>query len=361
MNPNEKRPTGDIAVAPSEITNPSGMSGRIVRVSGRSYDIFLSNGETITCSARGHFRYEGVTPLAGDEVHIEESSISRKCSKGNDSQKKTPSCGEPPDDNRPSERADLAISDILPRRNSLIRPPVANLDLLFVTIAAACPAPSLLLCDKMITVAEYNHIEPVIVITKSDLDAESASRIAAVYHACGFTVFAVSSRTGEGIADVRRYIESHGRGRICAAAGVSGAGKSTLMNTLFPSLSLEVGELSARIERGKNTTRRTELFRLSLLLGESGVSYAEEGFFADTPGFSLIDFTRFDFYSKEDLPFTFREFGPYLGKCRYTKCNHLKEEGCAILAAVRAGEIPKERHESYLALYDDLKDKHRWD
>jgi ribosome biogenesis GTPase len=129
-------------------------------------------------------------------------------------------------------------------------------------------------------------------------------------------------------------------------------GKSTLLNRLFPELELQTGEISRRIERGKNTTRVTELYPLT--------DEDDCGFLADTPGFTMLDFERFDFFEKEDLPLTFREFSPYIGECRYTKCSHTKEEGCAILAAVKSGIIPKSRHQSFLSLYEVLKKKTKW-
>lgn len=241
-----------------------------------------------------------------------------------------------------------------PRKNSLIRPPLANLDLLFVAIAAARPEPSTLTADKLITIAEFNGIEPVPVITKLDLDRERALSLASDYRKCGFDVFTVSSENGEGVGELLSYIEKRCAGLTSAIAGVSGAGKSTLLNRLFPSLRQSTGELSERIMRGKNTTRLTELFRLSRLCG------ASDGYFADTPGFSMIDFERFDFYDKNDLPFVFREFAPYLTSCRYTKCTHIKEEGCAVIAAVKEGVIPSFRHDSYAAIYADIKDKRAW-
>ena len=148
------------------------------------------------------------------------------------------------------------------------------------------------------------------------------------------------------------YYKENCKDEICAFSGASGVGKSTLLNRLFPSLSLETGEISRRIERGKNTTRRVELYPLS----ETG----EGGFLADTPGFTMLDFERFDFFDKEDLPETFREFRPYIGECRFTKCSHTKEDGCAILEAVKRGDIAKSRHDSFVEIYEVLKNKTDW-
>lgn len=244
----------------------------------------------------------------------------------------------------------LSIDRILTRKNALIRPPMANLDLLFVTFAAASPDPILETVDKLISIAEFNHIEPIIVVTKSDLAPEQAHALAALYQRAGFDVFCTGEGADANTDVLKDYIYTHTKGKIAAFSGASGVGKSTLLNRLFPTLELETGEISHRIERGKNTTRHVELYPI----GES------DGYLADTPGFTMLDFERFDFFEKEDLPLTFREFVPLIGECRYTKCSHTKEEGCAILGAVKRGEIAKSRHQSFVSLYEVLKKKTKW-
>ena len=239
------------------------------------------------------------------------------------------------------------VEEILPRSSALIRPPMANLGVLFVTVAAADPAPDLLTLDKLIAIAEHNAIEPVMVITKTDRSAESAARLADIYRLAGFAVFAVDSLTGEGVSAVRMWINDNLGSRIAAFSGASGVGKSTLLNRLFPSLGLETGSLSERIMRGKNTTRAVELYRVG------------DGFLADTPGFTMLDFDRFDFFGLDGLLPAFREFTPCIGQCRYRKCTHTKEDGCAILAAVADGKIAPSRHRSYVVLYETLKEKAR--
>lgn len=311
----------------TEIKEKIVLTGKIISLTGGLYTVATNIGN-IPCRARGLFRHEHISPLVGDNVEV-----------------------------TPEERDDEgSITAILPRINSLIRPSLANLDFLLAVIAAAEPEPSQLISDKLITIAEFNKIEPIIVITKSDLAPETANRISSEYRKCGFTVFTVSGINGDGTEELHSFIASACSGKTAAVAGVSGAGKSTLLNTLFPSLSQATGGLSSRISRGKNTTRQVELFPLSDLLGDSAVN----GYFADTPGFSLLDFERFNFYDRGDLPFTFREFKPYLVECRYTKCSHTKEDGCAIIAAVSNGIIPQGRHDSYVSIYADLKNKHDW-
>lgn len=246
----------------------------------------------------------------------------------------------------------IVISEILTRKNSLIRPPMANLDILFIVLAAKKPAPVTETLDKLIAIAEFNHIEPVIVITKSDLGDTEAEYYAQIYRTVKIPVFVTSSLQKEGISEVKSYIDFHVTDGVTAAfAGASGVGKSTLMNALFPSLSLATSAISEKIERGKHTTRHVELFSV----GEP----AHAGFLADTPGFSLLDFEHFDFFSLEDLQDTFRELRPYRGKCRYADCNHVGEgaEDCAVARAAEEGKIAPSRLASYRSLYTVLKNK----
>ena len=246
----------------------------------------------------------------------------------------------------------VAIDRVCDRKNALIRPPLANLDVLFVTLAAASPDPMLETVDKLIAIAEFNEIEPVIVVTKGDLAPAYAEELADRYRNAGFAAFSTALDRELEQSALSDYIAHNLDGKIAAFSGASGVGKSTMLNRLFPHLSLETGEISRRIERGKNTTRSVELYPLS--------EESDCGFLADTPGFTMLDFERFDFFDKEDLPYTFREFVPHIGDCRYTKCTHTKEEGCAILDAVRRGEIAKSRHDSFVSLYEVLKKKTKW-
>ena len=299
--------------------------GKIIKGVGGLYSIRVDDGSLLSCRARGAFRHSNMTPLAGDNVLLRASD--------------TPEGG-------------YVISEILERRNSLIRPPLANLDYIFVTMASAHPQPVLTTVDKLISIAEHNKIEPVIVITKLDLDRESASKLEDIYRRSGFTVFTVSSPKGEGVCDIGEFIDKNMGGKTAAFAGASGIGKSTLMNALFPHLELSTSDISRKIERGRHTTREVELFPLS--------DAPDCGYIADTPGFSMLDFERFDFFDKDDLPLTMREFLPLIGQCRYTKCSHTKEEGCAIVEAVKRGDIPRSRHESFLQIHETLKAKKKW-
>lgn len=309
--------------------------GKILKGVGGLYSV-LPLGEltdlpraAVRCRARGSFRHKHITPLAGDTVYVcfDESAEGEKGSR-------------------------LVIDEIIDRKNALIRPPLANLDYLLIAMAVASPAPILTTVDKLICIAEHNGIEPIIVITKQELNEEYARELYELYSLCGFTVFALSAKNGTGIAPLEEFIQAALPRKTAALAGASGIGKSTLLNRLFPSLELCTSEISRKIERGRHTTREVELFPLS--------DSPDCGYVADTPGFSMLDFKRFDFFEKDELAATMREFTPYIGKCKYSKCSHTKEEGCAVLQAVRDGKIPVSRHASYVELYDVLKAKTKW-
>ncbi len=313
-------------------------NGKITGSNGGLYRILLDkedtplSGKTVVCRARGVFRHEKKSPLVGDSVAVvyDDSSFNEKL--------------------EPSpEGAGIVIDSINERKNELIRPPLANLDIMFVVMASKRPEPSLFTADKLISICEFNHIEPVVVIGKGELDRDRAAELAEIYRLAGFRVFVLSCFENEGVDEFSDHMKTALVGKTAAFAGLSGVGKSTLLNLVFPELGLSTGEVSRKTERGRHTTRKVELFEVC------------GGFIADTPGFSMLDFERFDFFTKEDLPSTFREFDDCIGKCRYTKCTHTKEEGCAVLEKLREGKIAPSRHESFLALYDILKQKHSWD
>ena len=249
----------------------------------------------------------------------------------------------------------IIISEVSERKNSLIRPPLANLDYIFIVFAAKKPTPVIETVDKLISIAEHNRIVPVVVITKSDVGADAAEEYAEIYRSVGIDTFVTSSNSGEGVAALSEYIKANVRdGRTSAFAGASGVGKSTLMNALFPHLNLQTSEISRKIERGRHTTRHVEIFDIE--------NSESTGFLADTPGFSLIDFARFDFYELEELLPTFRELLPYVGKCRYADCAHVGEtpEECAVAKAAEEGKIPPTRLESYRSIYRTLKAKKKY-
>ncbi len=322
--------------------------GKILKGVGGLYTIKLVNSQThaqsfdspsplasqtITCSASGSFRHNHIKPLIGDNVELvyTDHSLAENDAKNND----------------------IRIAQILDRKNELIRPPMANLDVMFISMAAASPAPVIPTIDKLICIAEHNGIEPIIIIGKCDLAPEYAKELQEIYKKAGFDAFVLSAKTGEGTDTVRNFVNTRLYGKTAAFAGASGIGKSTLLNALFPSLSLTTNTISMKIQRGRHTTRHVELYPIS--------DSESTGYIADTPGFSLLDFERFNFFDKEDLAYNMREFREYIGQCRYTKCSHTKEDGCAILEAVREGKISRSRHDSFLEIYASLKNKNKWD
>ena len=289
------------------------LEGLVRKGIGGFYTVETPEG-IYTCTARGKFRKARISPYAGDRVRI---------------------LGE--------EDGTGALEEILPRKNFLVRPPIANIDQLFIVTSLRDPSPDPLILDKTIAAAELEQIAPVLVLTKTDLD--DASPLQEIYSVAGIPCFAVSSVTGEGVDQVGALLE----GRISAFTGNSGVGKSTLLNVLFPDLQLKTGEISQKLGRGRHTTREVELYKL-----EGG------GYVADTPGFSTFDIERYRMTDKEKLAFGFREFAPYLGACQFSSCSHTCEKGCAVLQAVEEGKIPRSRHESYCTMYQEVKDVKQW-
>lgn len=291
--------------------------GMIVRALGGFYDVQAPGGR-YACKARGLFRKTGQSPLVGDRVRVQRI-----------------------------REGEGYVEEILPRKNSLVRPAVANLDQLVLVASIQSPPPNLLVLDKMIALAEHQKIEPVIVITKADLCAgEECGELENLYRHAGFRACVVSSQTGEGIAGLAGIL----RGKLSSFCGNTGAGKSSLLNAIDPTLALQTGEISEKLGRGKHTTRHTELYAL-----------ADGGYLADTPGFSAVELSRYVRIYKQQLQYCFREFVPYLSRCRYAGCSHTCEQGCAVLAAAEAGEIAESRLDSYRAMYADARQLKEWE
>ncbi len=289
------------------------INGTILKGIGGFYYVDTADG-VIECKARGKFRKTIGKPIIGDRVSV----------------------GMQPDGTG-------YLLEIMPRRNQLIRPALANIDLLVAVASAAPPVTDVFLIDKVVAIAENKGIEPLVVVNKTDLNPGDA--LISAYQLAGISVIAVSAQTGEGVDKLLDRID----GKTAAFAGNSGVGKSSLLNRLLPGFQAEVGEISDRIGRGRHTTRHIELVRLG------------NGYLADTPGFSSFDTEQMDLVLREDLQYAFREFAPYIGKCKFTGCAHIKEKGCAVLEAVAAGHIAQSRHESYVKLYESVKDLKQWE
>lgn len=288
------------------------MNGYIVKGIGGFYYVKTPDG-IVECKPRGIFRKQKITPVAGDEVTLE------------------------------TENGASVIAQIAPRKNVFVRPPVANLDVLFLVASTTQPTPSTLVLDKLSAIAVDKGVQPVIVCTKGDL--AEAEFLRKAYERSTLPFIRIDYETGGGLDEVKQWIS----GRLCAFCGNSGVGKSTLLNHLLPEAERETSAISQKLGRGRHTTREVELYKL-----EGG------GYVADTPGFSTFDIERYRLTDKEKLPYGFREFLPYLGQCQFTSCSHTCEKGCAILQAVEKGEIPRQRHESYCAMYQEIKDVKQW-
>ena len=287
--------------------------GRIQKALSGFYYVDTGS-EVLTCRARGKFRKEGISPLVGDRVEVQEL--------GN---------------------GEGVVDKLLPRRNYFNRPAVANIDQLVVIASAAIPKTDPFLIDRVAALAALKDCEVVVLLNKCDLDR--ADELYEIYRKAGFQTLRVSAETGEGLEKLKEII----RGKLSAFTGNSGVGKSSILNALDPEFRLKVGEISDALGRGRHTTRHVVLFQLSC-----GAEII------DTPGFSSFESEELSLELKRRLPETFREFAPYLDDCRFVGCSHTKEKGCAVLEAMKQGRIQKCRHESYLRLHEELKPLKDW-
>ena len=289
------------------------LNGTIIKGIGGFYYVEAAD-EIYECKARGVFRKEKLSPLVGDKVTI---SI--------------------------NENAENTIDEIMPRKNALTRPPVVNIDNLIIVVSTVEPKPSTLVIDKLIAVAEHKNIEPIIVITKSDL--ASAQEIFDIYTLAGFKTIIVSNETKDGVDEVKAVLKD----KISALTGNSGVGKTSLLNNLDETLALKTAQISKKLGRGRHTTRQAELYRVC------------DGFVVDTPGFSSFEIDKSDIILKDELAYCFREFSDYIEKCKfYPSCTHTADKGCAVVEAVNEGKISKSRHNSYVQLYNEVKDIKEW-
>ena len=287
--------------------------GRILRSISGFYDVQTPEG-VVTCRARGILRKEGNSPLTGDMVQITV------------------------------EKGKGMVEKILPRKNSFIRPAVANVDALVVFAANVNPVTEPFLIDRVAAIAGDQGVEVILCINKCDLDP--ALDLVRIYENAGFTVICTSAETGDGVEALRSLLT----GKLTAFTGNSGVGKSSILNRLCPDLALPTGEVSEKLGRGRHTTRHVELYKL-----------AEDTYVADTPGFSSFDTDQMEVILKENLQYAFPDFGKYIGSCRFDDCSHRKEPGCAVREAYEAGQIEKTRYDSYLRLYEKSSQINLWE
>lgn len=289
------------------------IDGIIIKGIGGFYYVEAADGIIYECKARGVFRKEKITPLAGDKVEISVDENNKN-----------------------------SIDKIYERRNMFKRPPIANVDKLVIVSSVCDPRPNLLIIDRLTAVAVYKNVEPIIVFTKNDL--QSADEYIEIYKNAGFKTFAVSNETGEGIGEVKAVIENG----VCVFTGNSGVGKSSLINRMYPDFALETGEISKKLGRGRHTTRHVELLKIN------------NGYIADTPGFSSLDFETNDLIKKDELAFCFPDFSDFIDLCKFSTCAHVNDKGCRLIEAVNNGDVMRSRHESYVTMYNEVKDIKDW-
>lgn len=288
-------------------------TGRILRSISGFYDVQTLDA-LISCRARGILRKEGNSPLTGDLVEITV------------------------------ERGKGMVEKVLPRKNSFVRPAVANIDALVVFAANVNPVTEPYLIDRVAAIAGDQEVPVYLCVNKCDLDP--AADLVRIYENAGFPVICTSAETGEGVEGLRQLL----KGKLTAFTGNSGVGKSSILNRLCPELNLATGEVSEKLGRGRHTTRHVELYQLG-----------EDTFVADTPGFSSFDTDQMEVILKENLQYAFPDFGKYIGSCQFHDCSHRKEPGCAVRAAWEHGEIEKTRYDSYLKLYEKSSQINTWE
>lgn len=292
------------------------MQGKIIKGIGGFYYIHTGDAGVYECRAKGIFRKDGKKPLVGDDVEI--SILDEEKKLGN-------------------------VDGILPRKNELIRPAAANVDQALVVFAVASPRPNLNLLDRFLINMQQQKVPVKICFNKADLAKETdLADLAKVYERCGCRVLFASVLEKEGLEEIRRELE----GRTTVVAGPSGVGKSSLTNYLQPGACMEVGEVSRKIDRGKHTTRHTELIWIG-----------KDTYFLDTPGFSSLYLQNLE---REELKEYFPEFLDYEAECRFQGCMHISEPDCAVKAALEQGKISRSRYDNYLLLAEELKNKKRY-
>lgn len=292
------------------------MQGKIIKGIAGFYYVNVVESGVYECKAKGVFRKEKIKPLVGDNVRIEILDEDNKT--GN-------------------------IVEIFPRKNELIRPAVANIDQALVVFAVTKPTPHFNLLDRFLVMMERKEIPVVLCFNKKDIaTSPEIAELEAIYEKCGYPIVFTSALEQENIEEIRRLLLK----KTTAIAGPSGVGKSSLINLLQNQVQMETGTISRKIERGKHTTRHSEL-----------IAVDADSYIMDTPGFSSLYVNDFE---KEELKYYFREFASYEGQCRFQGCDHVHEPGCAVKEALEEGKIHPVRYKNYLEMYTELKEKKRY-
>ncbi len=292
------------------------MQGKIIKGIAGFYYVKCDDGITYECKAKGVFRKDHRKPLVGDDVYMDV--IDEQKYIGN-------------------------IRELQERKNELIRPAVANIDQALVIFAAAAPEPNLGLLDRFLIRMEHAGIDTIICFNKTDLvESAEEARLRKIYESAGYRVLTISAANREGISEIEAVL----KGKVTTVAGPSGVGKSTLVNCLQSEMVMETGDISAKIERGKHTTRHSQLMEID-----------KDTYIFDTPGFSSLSVSEL---LPEELKACFPEFHRYEDTCRFLGCAHIHEPDCGVKEALAAGEISKERYEDYVNLYTECKDKRRY-
>ena len=292
------------------------MQGKIIKGIAGFYYIYAEDGNVYECKAKGIFRKDNFKPLVGDNVEITVLN---------------------------EEEKEGSVTSILPRRNSLIRPAVANVDQALLIFAMENPKPNFLLLDRFLIMMEQQEIPVVICFNKKDVgEKEEMEKLYEIYTGCGYRVVLSSTYEGEGMDEIREIL----KGKTTVVAGPSGVGKSSITNCMQGEVQMETGEISKKLKRGKHTTRHSQV-----------IPVEKNTFLVDTPGFSSLYLTDM---KEEELRDYFPEFVMYEPQCRFQGCMHIHEPGCAVKEALSEGEISQQRYDNYLALYEELKEKRRY-
>ena len=297
------------------------MQGKIVKGIAGFYYVHVAGSGVYECKAKGAFRKQKIKPLVGDNVEIDV--ISQEEHTGN-------------------------VIDILPRKNELIRPAVANVDQAVVIFAAAKPNPNFNLLDRFLIMMEYQHIPAVICFNKTDLiDEMEMENLIRAYKTSGYRVLFTSAKEQDGVEKIRQIL----KGKTSTVAGPSGVGKSSLINLLAPQAEMETGAISEKIERGRHTTRHAQVIPVPM---EDG---SEDTYIIDTPGFSSLSV---EFYEKETLGTLFPEFQQYEPYCRFRGCSHISEPDCGVKEALAEGKISKIRYDDYVEIYQEVQNRRKY-